>query len=68
CDAATSKQSKYMPGSHIPILSPDTLDDYRPDFVLILPWNIASEIREKLSALRKAGTQFVTPIPRLDIQ
>jgi len=68
CDAAPSKQAKYMPGSHIPILSPSVLDDEKLDFVLILPWNIAAEIRSNLSALKKNGVQFVTPIPHLAIQ
>ena len=44
CDAAPSKQGKYMPGSHIPILSPEILKDRKPDYILILPWNIATEV------------------------
>ncbi len=68
CDAAVSKQAKYMPGSHIPILAPGVLDDEKLDFVLILPWNIAAEIRSNLSALNKNGTRFVTPIPHLEVQ
>jgi hypothetical protein len=68
CDAAVSKQAKYMPGSHIPILAPGVLDDEKLDFVLILPWNIAAEIRRDLSALHNRGTRFVTPIPNLVVQ
>ena len=68
CDAAVPKQAKYMPGSHIPILAPGVLDDEKLDFVLILPWNIAAEIRRELSALHNSGTRFVTPIPNLVVQ
>ena len=46
-DAAESKQGKYMPGSHIPIRNPEQLSETHADYVLILPWNIADEIRQK---------------------
>lgn len=65
CDAAPSKQNKYMPGSHIPILHPSNLQNIKVDYVLILPWNIAKEITEQLSYLRKNGTKFVIAIPEL---
>ena len=67
CDAATAKQGKYMPGSHIPILPPAALDDRRPDFLLILPWNIAGEVRAKHADLAARGTKFVTAVPRLEL-
>ena len=67
CDAATSKQGKFMPGSHIPILSPDVLLDKRPDYLVILPWNIASEVKNKNVRLLDLGTKFVTAVPRLEI-
>ncbi|MFN1208504.1 methyltransferase C-terminal domain-containing protein, partial [Enterococcus lactis] len=44
CDAAPSKQGKFMPGSHVPILAPEELRARKPDVVLILPWNIADEV------------------------
>jgi len=66
-DAAIAKQGKFMPGSHIPILSPKRLADAHPDFVLILPWNIATEVREQLSGLAKRGVQFVTAVPSLSV-
>jgi hypothetical protein len=66
CDAAKSKQGKYLPGSHIPILSPDVLFTMRPDFVLVLPWNLASEVRQQLAPLAAQGTRFVTAVPRLE--
>ncbi|MFV0333140.1 MAG: methyltransferase domain-containing protein [Tropicimonas sp.] len=67
CDAAPSKQGKFMPGSHIPIVAPEALRANRPDYVLILPWNIAAEVREQLADLAAAGTRFVTAIPELRI-
>ncbi|MGB6007073.1 class I SAM-dependent methyltransferase, partial [Castellaniella sp.] len=67
CDAALAKQGKYLPGSHIPILAPQALADQRPDYVLILPWNIAPEVREQNRALADQGTQFVTAVPQLEV-
>jgi SAM-dependent methyltransferase len=67
CDAATAKQGKFMPGSHIPILAPSALTEHRPDYVLILPWNIAAEVRAQNSHLAALGTRFVTAVPRLEI-
>jgi len=67
CDAAAAKQGKYMPGSHIPILPPAALAEHRPDFVLILPWNIAEEVRTQHAALAALGTRFVTAVPQLEI-
>ncbi len=67
CDAAPSKQGKYMPGSHIPIMSPSVLVEHAPDYLLILPWNIASEVMKQNAALLKKGTKFVTGIPNLEV-
>jgi len=67
CDAAESKQGKFMPGSHIPILPPDRLRQARPDFVLILPWNIATEIQVQFSPLKDRGVRFVTAVPEIKI-
>ncbi len=64
-DAAPSKQGKFLPASHIPILGPDVLRQERPDYVLILPWNIAEEVCTQLSYLSDSGTQFVIAIPGL---
>lgn len=68
CDAAPSKQGKYLPGSHISVRAPEALAAARPDFVLILPWNIASEVIEQNIALRQFGTHFVTAVPYLKVQ
>ncbi len=64
CDAAPSKQNKYLPGSHIPVYSPGKLLETEPDVVLILPWNIANEVLEQNRLLReRCGTSFVVAIP-----
>jgi hypothetical protein len=67
CDAAPSKQGKYMPGSHIPILSPAVLRERKPQIVLILPWNIAAEVTGQHSYVYEWGGQFVTAIPGLRV-
>ncbi|MDR6815817.1 SAM-dependent methyltransferase [Neorhizobium sp. 2083] len=67
CDAAAAKQNKFMPGSHIPILHPDEIVARRPDYVMILPWNIATEVRQQLASLAEQGTKFVTAVPELQI-
>jgi hypothetical protein len=56
-----------MPGSRIPILPPSALASYQSDFVIILPWNIAAEVRCQLAGLADRGTRFVTAVPRLEI-
>ncbi|TAN46620.1 MAG: SAM-dependent methyltransferase, partial [Methylococcaceae bacterium] len=65
CDAAPSKQGKYLPGTHIPIVPPAVLQKRRPDFVLILPWNIADEVRAQQSCVLEWHGQFVRAVPRL---
>ena len=67
CDAAASKQGKFMPGSHIPILAPAVLLEQRPDYLLILPWNIAAEVKQQNARLAELGTKFVTVVPQLEI-
>jgi SAM-dependent methyltransferase len=68
CDAAQAKQNKFMPGSHIPILSPLELEKHTPDYVLILPWNIKSEVIQQNSNLVEKGVRFVIAVPELVIQ
>ena len=67
CDAASAKQFKYMPGSHIPILPPETIHIIKPDYVLILPWNISEEVKQQNESIREWGGQFVTAVPDLRI-
>jgi hypothetical protein len=67
CDASTAKQGKFMPGSHIPILAPAALVERRPDYLVILPWNIAAEVKQQNAHLAELGTKFVTAVPKLEI-
>ena len=66
-DAAESKQNKFMPGSHIPILSPKNILNADIDFLVVLPWNIIHEVVEIYESLRLKGVKFVTAIPNLKI-
>lgn len=66
-DRNPAKQRTLLPGSRIPVLPPEALDEARPDYVLILPWNLKAEIVSQLAPLRAAGTRFVTAIPSLDV-
>jgi len=61
------KHGKFTPGTHLPILHPDRLREARPDYVLILPWNLKSEIMTQLSYIREWGGQFVVPIPEVTV-
>lgn len=67
CDAAPSKQGKFLPGSHIPILPPAALRERKPDYVVILPWNIADEVKNKNALIRDWNGRFVTAIPELTV-
>lgn len=60
------KQGCFLPGTRIPIAHPDRIFETRPDYVLILPWNLESEIRESLAGIGAWGGQFVLPIPQLE--
>lgn len=66
-DAAVSKQSKYMPGSHVPIVSPEALLAEKPDFVVILPWNLKEEVENQLACIRDWGGKFVVAVPALQV-
>jgi hypothetical protein len=57
------KQGKFLPGTHVPILNPSKIKETKPDFVLILPWNIKEEIINQLSYIRDWGGKFIVPIP-----
>ena len=67
CDAAPSKQGKFLPGSHIPIQPPEKLSQQRPDFLLILPWNIEEEVKQQNASLSELGMKFVAAVPELTI-
>jgi SAM-dependent methyltransferase len=62
-DRNPHKQGKLLPGTHIPVVSPEELMRARPDYVLILPWNLEEEIRRQLHGISAWGGRFVTPVP-----
>lgn len=66
-DRNPAKQGKFMPGSRIPIVSEGTLSHDRPDYVIILPWNLRSEVTRQVHFVRGWGGQFVTAVPKLEI-
>jgi 2-polyprenyl-3-methyl-5-hydroxy-6-metoxy-1,4-benzoquinol methylase len=66
-DRSPHKQGLFLPGTHIPIDSPDRIVETKPDYLLILPWNLRSEIVEQMAHIRDWGGKFVVPIPRLEI-
>jgi SAM-dependent methyltransferase len=67
CDAALSKQGKLLPGSHIPIHAPEVFESARPDFLVILPWNLATEVQKQNELLHSRGTKFVVTVPELKV-
>lgn len=66
-DASPHKQGRFLPGTRIPIHHPDMLKETRPDYVLILPWNLREEIMAQSSHAREWGARFVVPIPQVEI-
>ena len=61
------KHGRYTPGTHIPIFAPERIAETRPDYVLILPWNLKDEIMAQLAYIREWGGQFVVPIPQVAV-
>jgi hypothetical protein len=66
-DRSPEKQGRYLPGTHIPIYAPERLAETRPDYVLVLPWNLRQEISSQLGYIRSWGGRLVFPIPELEI-
>jgi SAM-dependent methyltransferase len=66
-DKNPHKQGKYLPGTHIPIYSPERIDETRPDFILLLPWNLKRELTAQLAHVREWGAQLMVPIPRPEV-
>ena len=66
-DANPHKQGKYMPGSHIPIVDESRIKEEKPDYVIILPWNLKDEITNQLSYIREWGGKFAVPVPKFEI-
>lgn len=67
-DRNPAKQEKFMPGSRIPVMKEDMLKEGRPDYVLILPWNLKNEIMEQLAYIREWDGKFVVAVPELVVQ
>jgi len=66
-DRNTYKQGKFLPGTHIPILTPDNIRKTKPDYVFILPWNFKDEIMEQQAYIREWGGKFIVPIPEVKV-
>ncbi len=64
-DASPHKQGKLLPASHIPVVEESRIKDYKPDYVIILPWNIKDEIMAQLNYIREWGAKFVIAVPEL---
>lgn len=67
-DRSPYKQGRFLPGTHIPIHHPDHIRETKPDYVVILPWNLQSEIMKQLQYIREWGGQFVVPIPKATVR
>jgi predicted TPR repeat methyltransferase len=61
------KHGRFLPGTHIPIFGPEKIKETKPDYVLILPWNLKDEIMAQMAEIRAWGGRFVIPIPRLEV-
>ena len=66
-DLNPEKQGLYLPGSHIPVKSPEKIKKTKPDYLLILPWNLKDEVVSQMSFIRSWGGKFVVPIPEVKI-
>jgi len=66
-DRSPHKQGNFLPGSRIPILAPERIFETRPDYLLILPWNLEAEVRQQMSGIAAWGGRFVVPIPELRV-
>jgi hypothetical protein len=66
-DRNTFKHGKFLPGTHIPIFDPSHLDEARPDYIVVLPWNLREEITQQLAHTREWGARLVFPLPTLEV-
>jgi SAM-dependent methyltransferase len=66
-DRSPHKQGKFLPGSHIPIFGPEKVAETKPDYLLILPWNIRDEVMEQMGHIRQWGGKFAVAIPRVTV-
>jgi hypothetical protein len=61
------KQGTFLPGTRIPVFAPEKIDETRPDYLLILPWNLVDEITGQMGHIREWGARFVVPIPEVRV-
>jgi len=66
-DRSPHKQGRFLPGTHIPVFHPDKIKETKPDYVLILPWNLMAEIMDQVAYIRSWGGRFVVPIPEVTV-
>lgn len=66
-DLSPHKQNSFLPGTHIPVYHPDKIKETKPDYLLILPWNLKQEIMGQMAFIREWGGQFVVPIPSVEV-
>jgi len=66
-DRSPHKQGRYLPGTRIPIYGPERIAETKPDYLLILPWNLRDEIAEQMACIRDWGGRFVVPVPRTTV-
>ena len=66
-DKNPAKQNLFLPGTHIPIFSPEKIKETKPDFILVLPWNLKDEIISELNYVKSWGCQFIIPIPEVTV-
>jgi hypothetical protein len=67
-DRAPSKQGRYLPGVRIPIFAPDQIFKAKPDYILILPWNLKTEIKAEIKGVKSWGARFIVPVPKATIE
>jgi SAM-dependent methyltransferase len=66
-DRSPHKQGTWLPGTHVPVYAPEKLDEARPDYVLLLPWNLKDELSTQLAHVRSWGGRLVVAVPRLEV-
>lgn len=66
-DISPHKQGKFLPGSRIPIFGPEKIEETKPEYLIILPWNLQEEIEEQMAGIRQWGGKFVTFIPEVRV-
>jgi len=66
-DRSPHKQGRFLPGTHIPVYAPEKVDETKPDYILILPWNLKDEIMAQMIHIREWGGKFVVPIPYAEV-